>query len=258
MIFYFSATGNSKHVASGLSKSTNEQMVSITDCMKSGLYRFSIGKDEAIGLVFPTYFFKVPAIAFDFLEKAEFSAEGKPYVYFVATYGTTCGCSGAVVNEYMAGKGFPLDGRYSVRMPDSWTPMFDLSDKTSVARINEAAEPVIDEIIRKVQAKARGNFMKTRLPRFAGAIYYKNYDKQRTTDHFHLDPSCIGCGLCAEMCPADAIEIQGGKPVWIKDQCQACLGCLHRCPTFSIQYGEKTKQHGQYIHPLTGRDKTEN
>ena len=42
------------------------------------------------------------------------------------------------------------------------------------------------------------------------------------------------------------------KPMWVKEQCALCLGCLHRCPKFAIQYGNgKTKQHGQYKNPHT-------
>jgi len=249
MVFYFSATGNCKYVASRLSEGTNEETVSITDCVKNGRYRFSIKPEESIGIISPTYFLKLPAIVCDFLEKAEFAAEGKPYVYFVATYGTTCGCSGSVVNDHMAGKGFPLEARFSIKMPDSWTPLFDLSDEARVKRINEAAEPLIDDAVRKLKARDRGDFMKMKLPGFVGRIYYRKYDKQRTTDHFHLEDSCAGCGLCARKCPVDAIEMKDGKPIWIKEKCLACLGCLHRCPTFSIQYGKKTKKHGQYRNP---------
>jgi len=149
---------------------------------------------ESIGIVSPKYFFELPAIVCDFLEKAEFLPEGKPYVYFAATYGTTCGSSGSVVNAFMACKGFPLDARFSIQMPDSWTPIFDLSDEAHVGRINGAAEPQIDDVVRKLQARDRGDFMKMRLPAFAGRIYYKNYDKQRTTDHFRVENSCVGAG----------------------------------------------------------------
>ena len=48
--------------------------------------------------------------------------------------------------------------------------------------------------------------------------------------------------------PVHAIQIQDGKPVWVKKQCTMCLGCLHRCPKFSIRYG-KSDRHGQYRHP---------
>lgn len=249
MIFFFSATGNSKYVAAKLSVGTNEEMVSVTDCVKSGRYRFSIKPGECIGIVSPTYFFELPAIVCDFLEKAEFLPEGKPYVYFVATYGTTCGSSGSVVNKYMTRKGLPPDAGFSIKMPDSWTPLFDLSDEARVRRINEAAEAQIDDVVSKVQLRNHGDYMKTKLPGLAGKIYYRSYGKHRTTDHFHVEDSCVGCGLCAKKCPVDAIEMQSGKPVWTKEKCLACLGCLHRCPLFSIQYGKNTKQHGQYRNP---------
>lgn len=43
--------------------------------------------------------------------------------------------------------------------------------------------------------------------------------------------------------------MRGGKPVWIKNKCEICLGCLHRCPKFAIQYGKNTEKHGQYTNP---------
>ena len=48
-----------------------------------------------------------------------------------------------------------------------------------------------------------------------------------------------------------AIEVINNKPVWVKEKCTLCLGCIHRCPKFSIDYKEKTKAHGQYLNPNT-------
>ena len=56
-------------------------------------------------------------------------------------------------------------------------------------------------------------------------------------------------GFARKKCPVQAIEMQSGKPVWVKEKCVMCLGCLHRCPKFAIQYGKNTKKHGQYLHP---------
>ena len=44
--------------------------------------------------------------------------------------------------------------------------------------------------------------------------------------------------------------MRDGKPVWVKEDCTMCLGCLHRCPKHSIYYGngKATNSHGQYTY----------
>jgi len=249
MIFYFSATGNTKYVAQKLAADTQEELISIIDCVNNGQYRFSIKPDESVGILSPTYYFGFPPTVEEFLAKAEFESETRPYVYFAATYGTTPGYTGSLARSTLAARGYAPDAAFSVKMPDSWTPGFDLSDPEKIRKINLAADSEIDVVVQRVCERTRGDFMKRKVPRFAYKIFYRDYAKSRMTNHFHVEDTCVGCGLCAKNCPVNAIEIQNGKPVWVADKCLACLGCLHRCPNFSIQYGENTKRHGQYLHP---------
>lgn len=81
------------------------------------------------------------------------------------------------------------------------------------------------------------------------AVYGLEYDSMRRTSNFTVEDTCVGCGLCARRCPVGAIEMRDKRPVWVADRCAACLGCLHHCPKFAIQYGKRTKAHGQYAHP---------
>lgn len=141
-----------------------------------------------------------------------------------------------------------VNALYSIRFPDTWTPMFDLRNAERNARINERAESAIDRVAAQIQAETRGNHMQWPAPYFVRLFSHPSYEAMRRTAHFYVEESCIGCGLCAKNCPEQAIQMQAGKPVWVKEKCAACLGCLHRCPKFAIQYGEKTKHHGQYLH----------
>ncbi|WP_099469233.1 EFR1 family ferrodoxin [Konateibacter massiliensis] len=250
MIFYFSATGNCKHVAHRIAKATNDECVSITECMKNSNFSFLINNDEAIGFIIPTYAWGLPIIVSDFLEQINIKFDKKPYVYFVATYGTTPGQTGFFANRYMKQKEVPFTSQFSVKMPDTWTPIFDLTNQEKVREMNINAEPQIDFIIEKIRNGECGDFMRNKVPRFAAKVVYNlEYDVMRKTKNFFVEDTCVGCGLCAKKCPVSAIEIQNKKPIWIKEQCVMCLGCLHHCPKFSIQYGKNTKKHGQYTNP---------
>ena len=136
-------------------------------------------------------------------------------------------------------------------MPDTWTPMFDLSNKQKVAKINAAADIQIDECADMVSKRVAGNHVRREIPMLASKIYYRlGAPACQDTSKFTVDvDTCVGCGLCARQCPADAIQMHGGLPTWTKAQCAACLRCLHSCPVFAIQRGPKTRAHGQYLHP---------
>ena len=243
MILYFSATGNCKYVAARLAQADAQETLSVTDCMREGRFVF---EDETIGIISPVYFWGLPSIVAELLERASFRTE---YLYFAATYGTTPGAIGALANEAVRGRG--IDAYYSVRMPDTWTPMFDLSTPEKAAKYTRHTESEIDSMIRLVRERRTNRHMRPRAPvlitkLIAGPIYD---NRVRRTSNLHVEETCTGCGLCAKKCPVQAIEMREKKPVWVREKCVMCLGCLHRCPRFAIQYGGRTKKHGQYTNP---------
>ena len=247
MIFYFSATGNTKHVVDKI-KRENEKLVLIENAVEKNEYDYEI-EDGRIGILAPTYNWGLPSIVYEFLEKVIFSFKEKPYIFYVGTYGTTTGSASAFVGSLLKAKGLKLDAMFDIKMPDTWTVLFDLSNKEKVNKEIEKAETEISKLMAQLDNEITGRHMSFTTPLFIGKIGKHIYDnKTRKTSNLSATDDCIGCGLCAKKCPVKAIEIIDKKPMWVKEECAMCLGCLHRCPKFAIIYGngKSTRKHGQY------------
>ena len=245
MIYYFSATGNSKHVANRLAEALNESVTPVLDVLNLG-----IKVEDQMVLVYPNYCGGVPSVIREFLQKNIFQISKDAKLILVITYGNNTGASAAIATKYFKkNTGRTFDAMYSVKMPDNWTPVFDLTNAEAVAATNAKADEEIDGIIRKIKMGIDGDHVNDKLGKFMEVVYPGFYKTLSKTSHLHVEDTCIGCGLCAKNCPVSAIEMKDGKPAWVKKNCAMCLGCLHRCPKFAIQYDDKTKNHGQYLHP---------
>lgn len=238
MIIYFSATGNSRFVADKISNVFNEKIYSILEIKEIVL------KDgESLGIVVPTYFWGLPSIVNDFLKYINIKYGKNNYIYAIATYGTSTGQICKFINKYVK-----LDAYFSIKMADTWTPTFDLTNTKKLDELSKNEIPQISKIIKHIKNKDTGDYFKDKKPVLLSYIAQIIYQKQRKTSHLHVNDNCIGCKLCEKNCPIEAIEIKNKKPIWVKNKCVMCLSCLHHCPKFAIHYDNRTQKHGQYLH----------
>ncbi len=247
MIVYFSATGNSKHVAHRIATGIDDWARSVEELRLEKHIEARSG--GVFGIVCPTYFYGIPTIMDEFLRTVKLYFDEDCYFFFVSTYGDNSGMSADMMEDILEQRNLRLDAKFGVRMPDSWAPVVDLKDKGKIQSINTEADKEIDGIIERIRNRDKGNFIRKKKPRFLAKFNYRVYDRARETKNLIVTDACIGCMLCAKRCPIKVIDMVNGRPVWTTDKCVMCLGCYHRCPVNAIEYGSNTKGHGQYLHP---------
>lgn len=253
MLFYFSATGNSKRTAEIIAERTGDRLVSISRELASGEFSYDASDDERIGFVIPTYFYNPPKAVLRFVENLEIEGAGNKYAYIVLTLGTRTGTAGRTLAKALAEKGIDVVAQFCVRTQYTYIPSLEIPGDDELNAILDEADGDSERIAEQVMAFDRGDFN-----RFAGTVaaavspsMKAAYEKASATSNFILSNTCDGCGLCAEICPDDAIEISDVRPVWRSDSCTLCLACLHRCPRVAIDLGENTVGKRRYVNPRT-------
>lgn len=254
MIFYFSATGNSRYAAERIAAVSGDRTESIADRLRKGYFQCELKKDEQLGFVTPVYFQGLPDPVRTFLARLEVSTQGRIYTWHVATCGRAGGAANRMLSEMLAKRGIYVNAFFAVRMPDTWTPVYDLSDRDAVRETLARAEKEIDRAAGHIAARDGGDFNRHKGLPLLSPVLSELYRRTLSTKRFTVQESCISCGICAAVCPSEVIRMKNMKPSWTEDSCAFCLGCLHSCPVFAIQYGKHTERHGQYRHPGAGEE----
>ena len=250
MILYFSGTGNSAHVAARLGDELGETVCSISAHDPS---QMEFTGDRMV-FVFPVYSWGVPPVVRKFISRLSASfldqlRSRDAEIFMVCTHGDDAGLTAEMLRRDLSGKGLRLKGAWSVVMPNTYValPGFDVDSPDLQREKLTAAEPRISQIADAIrngveeEDVVRGSFagIKTKL------IYTFFMRFLTCTDKWRTGNSCTGCGKCARNCPVGNIEMTDGRPHW-HDQCASCMACYHVCPIHTVNYGNRTKNKGQY------------
>ncbi|MBR6781132.1 MAG: EFR1 family ferrodoxin [Clostridia bacterium] len=250
MIFYFSGTGNSLYAAKYIANNIHDdELVNMADSVKEGRYYYALKPGETCGFVFPVYFGGMPSAVAQFVKKLRLSSDEVPYVYALVTYGGKAGGSVQALQIALEKRYVYLSAAFGVKMPDNYVIMYNPATEEKAQQVLREAETDLLTAATNIIARNNPGVPHTMLDTVMTAGMQTAYRMMRKTASFTVDNSCIGCGLCEKICPVNAIEMYDYKPVWIKSECAHCVACISRCPAKAIQYGDKTKKRGRYVHP---------
>ncbi len=249
MIFFYSATGNSRYAAEYIARFCGEKTVSVADAVRGGQFSYELRSGERLGIVAPVHFWGIPEQLRTFLEKLSLRQpkEGN-YTFTVLTYGSSIGGGNLVIENIMKKKGIRVNAFYAVKMPDTWTPVFDRSEpKRDRTRMSFAASE-LQEMAPMIRGRICDNFVRARENFVFSPAVHRLMRAMQSTRRFRVSDACTGCGKCVRECPAGVLELKDGKPSWKTKECDFCLHCLHTCPQFAVSYGKATLRHGQYYN----------
>lgn len=239
MIFYFSATGNSKAVAEMLAECLKDDAVNIMGADPS----MAGENEEYIGFVFPVYAWTAPEVMLNFAKKVN---PGKAFTFAVATFSNVSGMALEHFSEHL-----PLKCGYGVKMPDNFPVYNKIVETEETARVKLAAAKLrLEQICQWILEKREG--FDTIYGEDAEIHTYQMAKQfnlhQRNTAEFWVDAElCVHCGLCERICPVGAIQLKDGMPRWVKSDCYLCAGCLNRCPVEAVQMGNYSKGKFRYV-----------
>ncbi|PKL11857.1 MAG: hypothetical protein CVV52_12320 [Spirochaetae bacterium HGW-Spirochaetae-8] len=241
-ICYFTGTGNSYYAAKACAGAfENAQVLSLREARMN--QRLLQGT-TILGLVFPVYFLAPPALMAKFITRT--LADLKlplEYVFVIATNGGLVGYSLMIVERLLAQAGYVPSYAESVRMVDTYIPLYRIpgeAEQESIYRkadlklatiVNELREQQLKVPPRKFLTRLYQTFWKARIPH-----------REALDSRFRVSQSCTGCGLCARVCPAANIVITlEGKPDY-SHACEQCFGCYHCCPVHAISLTHRPLQ----------------
>ena len=241
-IFYFSATGNSLQIARNIAEELENCVIRP---MTAHMEKNKVGGfSESIGFVFPVYYNGLPRLVKHFVEELTISPE--TYCFAIANSGGTRANPLGMLEDILISKGIHLSFADEVKMPGNYIVAHHVPNSEKVERLIADAKIKTSKIAKAIAAgELRPVKRKAELwsKIINHSFLYKNI--YEWDEKFTVTDKCIGCGLCAKVCPVNNIKIENQSPLW-QHNCERCLACIHWCPYEAIEYSKSTIKRTRY------------
>ncbi|SMO45684.1 4Fe-4S binding domain-containing protein [Saccharicrinis carchari] len=228
-LIYFSATGNTKKIVKAIGRNLEWKRTvehNLAD-EESDLFQHKIERDSLSIIGVPVYRGRVPLLVAEKLQKLQ--SDGSLAVP-VVVYGNRHFDDALLeLNDMVTGCGFKVMAAAAFIGEHSYS-----SEENPIAHQRpdkedmEQCRSFAREIKIKIQESTSYKMLhRSRLP---GNYPFKEHPAIPLLSPETLVDDCILCGICGEVCPADAITVSA-EVLTKKEECIWCCACVKRCPT---------------------------
>ena len=243
VMFYFSATGNSKYIAELFSEHMDCPCYSIED---RDDYSAEINLADSVAFCYPIYGSRVPRIMRDFVFKHHDRLQNKRIV-ILCTQMYFSGDGARVFADMLPS----AEVAYAehILMPNNVCNLFiiPLASDKNVRKYIEKAQIKIKSVCDDIKAgivKKRGfNRFSRMLGSIQGRLMPMLEEKYKSTVRVNND--CTNCRICVNNCPMKNLVSENNKIIQ-QNNCIICYRCVNNCPKKAITTSWHGKVKKQY------------
>ena len=236
-VFCFTSTGNSLYTAQKIAEHIDGKVIPMNNV---SLNTQTSWDDEVIGFVYPVFFWGLPRLVERYISQMRIENKNA-YIFAVATYGGVVHGVNGRINELLKSKGARLSYGANLKSVENYIPSYKVKDSEEFRqKISANIAKIIDAVKNRESNRIQAYSLLNKLD-------YRYLPDESSDRYFTVTPSCTGCAICQNICPAANIEMTVGKPVF-SGKCEHCLACLHNCPAHAVDWKNKTQGRERYRH----------
>ncbi|MBO6040897.1 MAG: EFR1 family ferrodoxin, partial [Oscillospiraceae bacterium] len=188
MIFYFTGTGNSLYAAKALAHD-GEALISMIDAAREKAFRYTLYDNEALGFVFPVYFYTVSDPVLEFVRNL--TVENASFVYAVIPCGAGIGPAGGFLKSELKKRGLALQRVDALIVPDGALIFYERGHPEKMQAQLQASTMEIVSFRRAIERREANKISGSAT---AGKLGLAAYHACMSTRKFYADDKCIHCG----------------------------------------------------------------
>jgi ferredoxin len=224
---FFSPTGTSSAIASAVAKGIGIKKIEIFDATRPEIRKkpLKTAADELLVVAVPVYAGRIPGVLDDWLELIK--AEKSPAVC-ITLYGNRDFDDALLeLKEKMKENGaLPVACAAFIGEHSFSTAEFPVAvnrpDESDLAKAAEFGT----QIKEKLESFDPSSCSDISVP---GNTPYKERPPKAPLDFIAVNDDCIKCGVCADICPVEAISKENPSETDI-NKCIRCCACIKECP----------------------------